>query len=134
MNQYQKELKKELINHAAEVEIDAVKDGIYETNKGIPFNEVLSNDEIDEVAKEIKNINENIIDFNSLNLFVKYCSNRIDIDKFIELMLKKHQSKHYIENLWNDFVKNPLMFITSRNETELFDNIQKEIIKLNYKG
>jgi len=74
------------------------------------------------------------MEFQELDRIVKYCSNQINADKFVELMLPKYNNETYIMNLWPQFRDNSIMFIISRTETELFDNIIKEIKKINYQG
>ena len=71
---------------------------------------------------------------NELNVLVKYCSNRVNADKFEELMMPRYNDEMYIFNLWPSFRDNPCMFITSRNETELFDAIWEEINDTGYNG
>ena len=77
---------------------------------------------------------DKIMNFNDLNTIVKYCSNRVSADKFVELMTPRYNDENYIMNLWPQFRDNSMMFIIARNEVELFDAIQKEITDTNYKG
>jgi hypothetical protein len=76
------------------------------------------------------------MEYKELDTLVKYCSNRINSDKFIEFMMSKYNDKNYIMDLWPKFRDNSLMFVIARNELELFEIIQKEIekqiIKVNY--
>jgi len=74
------------------------------------------------------------MEFSELNILVKYCSNRVNADKFEELMMPRYNDEMYIFNLWPKFRDDSMMFIVSRNETELFDAIQKEIKDTGYKG
>jgi hypothetical protein len=74
------------------------------------------------------------MNYDELNVFIKYCSNRVNYDKFLELMLPKYNDEIYIDSLWPKFRDNSAMFIISRSETELFDGIQREIQETNYKG
>jgi uncharacterized membrane protein YvbJ len=76
----------------------------------------------------------NKMKYDELNVFIKYCSNRVNYDKFLELMLPRYNDENYIDSLWPMFRENPAMFIISRNETKLFEGIQKELIDTNYKG
>jgi len=72
--------------------------------------------------------------YQELEILVKFCSNRVDIHKFIELMMPRYNNKSYIENLWTQFRDNPMMFIIARNETELFDGLMLIIKDSDYKG
>jgi hypothetical protein len=74
------------------------------------------------------------MNYEELNILVKYCSNRVNADKFVELMLPRYNDENYIMNLWPQFRDNACMFIIARSETELFESIQKEIRDTNYKG
>jgi len=74
------------------------------------------------------------MEFEELNILVKYCSNRINADKFEKLMMPKYNDEKYIFRLWPQFRDNPTMFMVARNETVLFDAIMKEISDTNYKG
>ena len=69
-----------------------------------------------------------------LKILVMFCSNRINGDKFLELMTPRYNDENYIMRLWPSFRDNPCMFIVSRSETELFDGIIKIINDTNYKG
>jgi len=72
--------------------------------------------------------------FQELNKMVKYCSNQINTDKFVRLMIPKYINEDYIMNLWPQFRDNLMIFITSRNEVELFNAITKEMEEINYQG
>ena len=72
--------------------------------------------------------------FNELNIFAKFCFNRVSEDTFEEMMMPRYNDEMYIYKLWPSFRTEPMMFITSRNETELFDAICKKIEETNYKG
>jgi len=74
------------------------------------------------------------MDYKDLDVMVKFCSNRVNADKFVELMMPRYNDERYIMNLWSQFRDNPMMFIIGRSEVELFDNIQKEIKETNYVG
>ena len=74
------------------------------------------------------------MEFQDLNILVKYCSNQINAHKFVELMLPIYNDENYIMNLWPQFRDNVCMFIVSRNEIELFNNIHFEMNKINYTG
>jgi len=74
------------------------------------------------------------MEFQELNKMVKYCSNQINADKFVRLMIPRYNDENYIMNLWPQFRDNSMMFITSRNEVELFDAIIKEMEEINYQG
>ena len=74
------------------------------------------------------------MNFKELDVLVKYCSNRVNADKFVELMLPRYNDENYIMNLWTNFRDNPCMFIVARNETELLDSIIQEIEITGYSG
>lgn len=75
------------------------------------------------------------IDYESLDIFYKFCVNRIGYEEFLKLMLKIYPgSEGYIFNLWDKFYNDPIGFIISRGETKLFDLIQNEIINKGYRG
>ena len=74
------------------------------------------------------------MNFQDLNILIKYCSNRVNYDLFLEMMLEIYNDENYISKLWTQFRDNPMMFIVSRNETGLFDLIQERIKSTNYKG
>ncbi len=74
------------------------------------------------------------MEYKELDVFVKYCANQINMEKFVELMLLRYNDRNYIENLWGRFRDNSTMFIVSRSEVELFEAIQKEIKDKNYEG
>jgi len=74
------------------------------------------------------------MEYKELNKLVKYCSNRVDADKFTTFMLPRYNDENYIMNLWPKFRDNPTMFIIARNETELFEAIMDEIQETKYEG
>lgn len=74
------------------------------------------------------------MNYQDLNKLVKFCSNRISYSEFESMMMLKYNDSNYISNLWELFVKNPLLFITARNEEFLFDEIQKTMENMDYKG
>ena len=74
------------------------------------------------------------MDFSELNVLVKYCSNRVNGERFVHFMMPRYNDESYIMNLWPQFRDNACMFIVSRNETELFDAIMKDIKDADYKG
>jgi len=74
------------------------------------------------------------IHFNEFNLLAKFCYNRIDQDKFVQLMMPRYNDRNYIITKWDEFRNDPLRFIISRSERELFDEISREIIMTKYKG
>jgi len=74
------------------------------------------------------------MEFQELDRMVKFCSNQVNADKFVELMLPRYNDKTYIMNLWPQFRDNSMMFIIARTETELFDGIIKEMDRLGYIG
>ena len=74
------------------------------------------------------------MEFEQLDILVKYVNNRINLDKFIEFMMHRYNDKSYIEGLWESFKKDPLTFISYRSEKELFVAIWKQIEITQYKG
>jgi len=74
------------------------------------------------------------MNFKDLDILAKYCLNRVDRNKFRQLMGTIYESENYIDGLWDSFRENPLMFMVARNETVLFENIMKEISEINYMG
>ena len=74
------------------------------------------------------------MEMNDLKILVMYISNRVNGDKFLELMMPRYNDENYIMHLWSSFRDNPTMFMIARNETELFDAIWKEIKDTGYKG
>jgi len=74
------------------------------------------------------------MEFQELDRIVKYCSNQVNADKFVSLMMPRYNDENYIMNLWPQFRDNSMMFMVARNEVELFNNIIKEMNKINYKG
>ena len=75
-----------------------------------------------------------LVGMEELNILYKFCHNQVDDRTFTRLMLKRYSDENYIKPLWEDFRKNPIMFITSRREIELLQNINVEMTKLNYRG
>lgn len=72
-----------------------------------------------------------------LNIFQKYCDNHIGYKEFEGMMLVIYphtKDDKYIENLWPIFTDNPVKFITSRNESGLFAQINNKIHTTNYAG
>lgn len=74
------------------------------------------------------------MNFKELEIFVKYCRNQIGHGKFLEIMRGIYYDDTYASALWESFRDTPIIFIVARGEEELFDIIQEEIIKTNYKG
>ena len=72
--------------------------------------------------------------YEELELFYKYCYNRINYEEFEEIMMEIYFNKNYIEPLWKDFQNNMIGFIISRNEKVLFYRIIRKIKIENYKG
>ena len=77
----------------------------------------------------------NSLHYSDVNLFYKYCVNRIRYDDFLEIMMEIHTgSEKYVEDKWPSFRDDPFKFIVSRSEEELFNIISDKIIKTKYKG
>ena len=74
------------------------------------------------------------VNFNDLNKLQKYCDNRIDQPKFIELMKAQYNDESYIIGKWISFKNNPIQFITSRAERFLLAGIINEINSTDYQG
>jgi len=70
--------------------------------------------------------------FEELNIFQKYVDNKIDYFKFRELTGSDNDM--YLSEQWDKFRKNPIEYITSREERQMFEQIMKEIIRTDYKG
>jgi hypothetical protein len=78
---------------------------------------------------------EEEMEYKDLNAFTKYCLNRFNYEKFLAAMLVIYPGqKSYVENLWSSFRDNPIVFIISRGERELFDVISEEIKTIGYRG
>ncbi len=65
------------------------------------------------------------MDFQELNTLQKYCDNVIDQEKFMDL--SGIYDYEYGAEKFKEFLINPIRFLTSRNEGELFLNIQQHI-------
>ena len=77
----------------------------------------------------------NIVTFEELNTFVKFCNNKIDYDLFLLLMKKIYpNSDNYIKKLWPYFQESPVEFITDRGDKILLFAINDMIKKSNYHG
>lgn len=74
------------------------------------------------------------IEFGELNVLEKYFFNKVNYDKFLEAMNTVYMDESYIEPLWEDFRPNPVRFLTSRSEEEIFQWFLNDIEKMNYKG
>lgn len=75
------------------------------------------------------------ITYYEVAVFYKYCVNRVDMDKFVEMMIIIYPGhKSYVEGLWDMFRNDPMNFIVTRGERHLFSIILEEIEKKDYKG
>jgi len=73
--------------------------------------------------------------FSDLNVFYKYCVNRINYDMFKRIMMDLYPgSEGYVEDKWPAFRDSPVMFIVSRGEEKMFDLIVEMIESEDYKG
>ena len=72
------------------------------------------------------------MDFDKLTIFQRYCYNVIDQGIFMDLAGIYDHS--YGEEKFKAFANNPIAFLTSRNEGELFLNIQGRIESEGYTG
>jgi len=73
--------------------------------------------------------------FNEINIIQKFCDNRVDLDLFIKLMSVAYgDDKSYIEGKWILFKNNPIQFITSRAEKDLYNGICHIIKETDYKA
>lgn len=73
------------------------------------------------------------IKLEDLNILQKYCDNRVSYEDF-KAIIQYSALGGYIEAQWNHFVKNPIRFITSRNERKLLEYIIRKIEITNYRG
>ena len=76
------------------------------------------------------------LNIHDLNIFQKYCDNRINKDMFIEYLKEDipNVSQSYADEKWANFSMNQVRFITSRNAENMLKRILKDIEKLNYDG
>lgn len=75
------------------------------------------------------------MEFEKLDIFYKYCVNRVTYDMFIGMMLEIYPgSTSYVKNKWEEYIRNPVGFIISRHERKLFEAIQQEMKRVDYKG
>ena len=80
-------------------------------------------------------INQNKTSIESFILIAKYALNRLNQDKFNELMIRaigEHLNDGYLNSKWEAFRMNELSFLTSYKE--LTKEIAKEIFNTGYKG
>ncbi len=78
-----------------------------------------------------------MISFRKLKVFQLYCDNRVNYKEFEEMMLVIYphtKGDGYIEALWPQFTNHPVQFMTSRNETGLFTQINNRIHMEGYNG
>jgi len=73
------------------------------------------------------------IKYEDLRVLILFCLNRVDFNKFKELDARNFEDNYYI-TLFQEFTGNPLNYIVTRGESQLLENITKEIIKTDYKG
>lgn len=74
------------------------------------------------------------MNFQELNILQKYFYNKVNYIEFEKAMLTVYNDTNYIDNLWEDFKKNPIKFLTSRNEEDVFNYFVEQIKKTNYNG
>lgn len=74
------------------------------------------------------------IDFKELNTLQKYFHNQVGYVEFLEAMLTVYDHENYIEPLWSEFTRNPISFLTSRNDEKVFQYFIDKIETTNYKG
>ena len=76
-----------------------------------------------------------MIDMNELNVFQKYCDNRVNLDEFEAMMTEIYpHGGAYVTEKWPAFTANPVRFITSRRETALLNMIADNISDEGYIG
>jgi len=73
------------------------------------------------------------MNFDDLNILQKFCDNRMDYQQFKEATGYSDLGS-YAQDIWDDFSKNPIRFITSRSERDLLQYILNKIESTNYKG
>lgn len=71
--------------------------------------------------------------FSELNVLQKYLTNRVSYESFKVAYAPRYEES-YIESLYDQFVKNPVAYITDRCGEEFFDYIIEQIETTNYKG
>ncbi len=74
------------------------------------------------------------IKFDELNVLQKYFHNRVGYTEFLEAMSTVYGDENYISPLWLDFKKNPILFLTSRTEVNVFQFFIDKIKSTGYKG
>ena len=75
------------------------------------------------------------IEFNELDVFYKFCVNRVTYDMYLTMMNSIYPGpSKYVEDLWGAFIINPIGFIVGRREVQLFDMIIGLINESDYKG
>ena len=74
------------------------------------------------------------ITLDELEIFYKFCYNRVDYDMFHKIMKKKYSDDNYIMDKWSLFSRDQIGFIISRKEEVLFDEIVNEIKRIGYRG
>jgi len=73
-----------------------------------------------------------MIDFKQINIIQKFCDNRVNYDLFIRFT--NLEPDYYAVELFKDFRINPIRFMTSTNNSDLFYKIINLVDKKNYKG
>ena len=73
------------------------------------------------------------VEFNDINILQKFLYNRVD-KKFMEDYFLTEFRDVDTEDLWNEFRKNQIAFITDNQEVGFFNHIKEQILARNYKG
>ncbi len=76
-----------------------------------------------------------LLSYEDLDVFYKFCVNRVGYDLFKHMMLDIYpDSGEYVEDKWPGFRDDPIGFIIRRGEIKLFSMIIGRIEEIEYKG
>ncbi len=76
-----------------------------------------------------------LLSYEDLNVFYKFCANRINYNIFKHMMMDIYPgSEKYVEDKWPAFRNDPIGFIIGRGEIKLFSMITGLIDESDYKG
>jgi len=88
-----------------------------------------------EMTKEFfKYEDEYNLSYKDLKIFYLFCYNKVDYSFFKETLKNLYFDESYLEDKYNQFKKDPINFIISRDELSLFNAINNIIKETNYKG
>jgi hypothetical protein len=75
------------------------------------------------------------LSYEDLELFYKFCINRVDYSFFKKIMMDVYPgSEKYVDDKWPAFRNDPIGFIIGRREIELFSMISGAIEEIGYEG